>query len=48
MKVVEGFGGIGACDLLEHNRAARVDVEKVGKVIDFVVDYAPERVCSVM
>jgi hypothetical protein len=42
VQVVEGFCGICAGDLGEHDGAAGVGVDEVGQVVDFVVDDCPE------
>jgi hypothetical protein len=42
VQVVEGFCGICAGDLGEHDGAARVGVDEVAQVVDFVVDDCPE------
>lgn len=42
MEVVEGFGGILACDLTENDFASWVGVDEIGYIVDFVVDDDPE------
>lgn len=42
VQVVEGFCGIRAGDLREHDGAAGVGVDEVAQVVDFVVDDCPE------
>lgn len=42
MEIVEGVCGVGAGDLFEDDGAAGVRIHKVGEVVNFVVDYAPE------
>ena len=42
VQVVEGFCGICAGDLGEHDGAAGVGVDEVAQVVDFVVDDGPE------
>jgi hypothetical protein len=42
VQVVEGFCGICAGDLGEHDGAAGVGVDEVAQVVDFVVDDCPE------
>lgn len=42
MQVVEGLGGILAGDLTEDDFASRMSVDKVGEIVDFVVDDYPE------
>ena len=39
MEVVEGFGCVLAGYLEQDDGAARVGVDEVGHVVDFVVDY---------
>ena len=41
MEVVEGFGAVLACYLLEDEGSSWVSVDKVGDIVDFVVDDEP-------
>lgn len=48
VQVVEGFCGVCAGDLGEDDGAARVGVDEVAQVVDFVVDDCPEVFFSVV
>ena len=48
MEVVEGGRGVGASYLLKNDGAARVRVDEVCEVVDFVVNNAPEIVWLVV
>lgn len=42
MQVVECFCGVCASDLFQNNGAARMGVDEVSQVIDFVIDDSPK------